>query len=391
MADLLERTCTLLLTSATRCRLYGTGHRLTREAIDQLAQGLEQLLGTDGELRLVVSGDEVLAQGRRLDATTGPAAALVRRLQEKGIGLIQLERGLDRSELETFCAQLADPRGTVRSQRHLKIGAVGMGAPSPGADSPAVPEALRVLRPEGRRDDPVPDEARQVQQLAGHLRASYEVRVRDFREVALSLLTHLTHQGNVFLNLAEVREHSLFTYLHTCNVATLGMGFGLSLGMDDRQAFEIGTAALLHDVGKTYVPVEILDKPGRLTDEEWRLIRRHPVDGARLLCRQPDVPRLAVVVAYEHHMHFTGGGGYPAAPFAPSPQAQLVAIADTFDALFGNRSYHAKYDILQALEILQADGGRVYNPELVDEFCRFVTAQLEHADEADVAPLQPAI
>jgi HD-GYP domain-containing protein (c-di-GMP phosphodiesterase class II) len=375
LVEPLEQVCTLLLTGATRSRLYGGGHRLTRQAVDQLAAGVERLLAA-GDLRLMVSGDELLAQERRLDATTGPAAALVRRLQEKGIGVLHFLPGVRRSELETFCAELADPRGMVHAQPHLRIGAVAVAA----AAAPAVPEALRVQRPEARRDDPVPDEARQVQRLTGLLRDSYEVRTRDFRDVALSLLTHLTHQGSVFLNLAEVREHSLFTYLHTCNVATLGMGFGLSLGMSGRQAFELGTAALLHDVGKTFVPVEVLDKPGKLDAAEWELIRRHPVDGARLLAKQADVPRLAVVVAYEHHMHYHGSGGYPTSAFGPSPQAQLVAIADTFDALFGKRNYHARYDVLQALEILQAESGRVYNPELVDEFSRFVVAQLELAD-----------
>jgi HD-GYP domain-containing protein (c-di-GMP phosphodiesterase class II) len=236
----------------------------------------------------------------------------------------------------------------------------------------------------------VPDEARQVQMLTHRVRDSYEVRARDFREVALSLLTHLTHQGNLFLNLAELREHNLFTYLHTCNVATLGMGFGLSLGMTGSQAFDLGTAALMHDLGKTFVPVEILDKPGPLNEAEWEIIRRHPVDGAKMLLGQPEVPHLAVVVAYEHHMHFYGSGGYPKAPFGPSQHSQLIAIADTFDAVFGNRSYRVKYDVLQALEILQSDRGWLYNPELVDEFCRFVTSQLDQAEASGMAEEPPA-
>lgn len=378
----LEQVCTLLLAAATRCRLYGSGHRLARQAFDQLAARCETLLASGAELRLLVSGEEVIAGDSRLDAAGGPTYSLVRRLQEKGIGMLHLRPGLTRAELEAFCSELADPRGSVRSQPHLQVGAATIRLVAP-ADT----ETLRICQAVGERQDPVPEEALQLRELAAHLSEHQEVRARDFREVALSLLTHLTQQGNVFLNLAEVREHSLFTYLHTCNVATLGMGFGLSLGMQGRQAFELGTAALLHDVGKTFVPAEILDKPGRLSEEEWALVRRHPVDGARVLCRQPEVAHLAVVVAYEHHMHYRGGGGYPQAPFPPSPQAQLVAIADTFDAIFGRRSYHARYDVLEALELLQADRGRVYNPDLVDEFSRFVTAQLEDVAEMGATPL----
>lgn len=385
MAGPLERLCTLLLTGSTRCRLYGVEHRLTREAVDQLFDMLTSLLAEEREIRLMVSGDEVLALDERLDASNGPAYALVRRLQEKGIGLLNLCRGMRRDEVEALCLALGDRAGRVTSAAHVQVG----GAEASGAPL-MLPESLRVCRPRGRRDDPVPDEARQVQGLTRLVQQSYDVRARDFREVALSLLAHLTHQGNVFLNLAELREHNLFTYLHTCNVATLVMGYSLSLGVSGAQAFELGTAALMHDLGKTLVPAGILDKPGELTEEEWVIVRRHPARGARLLLGQPDVPHLAVVVAFEHHMHFYGGGGYPKAPFGPSLHAQIVAIADTFDAVFGKRSYRDRYDVLQAIEILQSDRGWLYNPELADEFCRFITAQLDQSDAAGLAA-EPAV
>lgn len=374
----LSAICTLLLTGATRSRLYGAEHRLTRDAIGQLHAALDPVLAELGQLRLAVSGDELLAAEGRLDATSGPAAALVRRFGDKGVGLLEIQRGVQRAELDAFCLQLADGRATaMTSHPHLKLGAAQM---RPLAS--IVPEGLRVHEAAGWRDDPVSDEAMKVMHLTAHLREHQEVRIRDAREIVLGLLSNLSCQDNLFLNLAEVREHSLFTYLHTCNVATLGMSFGLSLGLQGEAAFDLGAAALLHDVGKTMVPKEILEKPAALEEHEWKLVRRHPENGARILLRQGDAPHLAVVVAYEHHMHFDGVGGYPKAPFRPSLQSQLVAIADTFDALFGKRSYNARYDVLQALEVLQTERGRIYNPELVDEFSRFITVQLDELDGA---------
>jgi HD-GYP domain-containing protein (c-di-GMP phosphodiesterase class II) len=378
----LSTICTLLLTGATRCRLYGSDHRLTRQAIEQLWGALAPVLAENGELRLAVSGDEVLSSDGRLDATSGPAATLVRRLGERGIGLLEIRRGLERRELDAFCLQLADSRAAaMTSQPHLKLGAAQLRPLA--AALPGLPEGLRVHDHGGARQDPVPEEALQVMRLNQHLRENQEVRIRDARDIVLGLLSNLSCQDNLFLNLAEVREHSLFTYLHTCNVATLGMSFGLALGLQGEDAFDLGSAALLHDLGKTMVPKEILEKPAKLDEEEWKLIRLHPENGARLLLRQPDASHLAVVVAYEHHMHYDGVGGYPKAPFGPALQSQLVAIADTFDALFGKRSYNARYDVLQALEVLQNERGRIYNPELVDEFSRFVTMQLDE--------LQPAL
>lgn len=362
----------LLLTSATRFRLYGAEHRLTKESLDGLMAAIEEQLAVERELRLQLSGEELLSEGARVDATGGSAGILVSRLAEKGIGLIELHRGLRRAELETFCAQLADPRpGIIASQAHLLVGAAEV------KGTKGVAEALRVQDLAGLRNDPVSEEAMQMLRLTAHLRDHHEIRVRDAREIVLGLLSHLANQENLFLSLAELREHSLFTYLHTCNVATLGMSFAMALGLPGDAVFELGAGALMHDLGKTFVPREILDKPGKLDEGEWQIVKQHPVVGARLLLAQPDTPHVAVVVAFEHHVHYAGGGGYPQVAFAPSSQAQIVSIIDTFDALFGRRSYHVPLDVMHALEVLQNERGRMYNPDLVDEFCRFVTVQLD--------------
>ena len=373
-ASPLVRVCTLLLASASRCRMYGQAHRLTQEALEQLHAELGALLAENRHVRLKVSGSEVLFEGDALDDTSGQAEALVRRLGAKGIGMLEISRGLTREELESFCSHLADPAaGSIQSQTHLLVGTADVPLDQLGMPQ----ELLRVRNLAGTRSDPVSEETREVARLSQHVREHYEVRARDFQEVALALLGQISQRMNLFSALAEVRDHNLFTYLHTCNVATLSMGFAAAVGLQGKAAADLGTAALLHDVGKNFVPSEILDKPGKLDPAEWEVIRRHPEDGARLLLKQPDVSRLSVVVAYEHHMHFDGVGGYPSSPYPPSLQSQLIAIADTFDALFGRRSYHVRYDVLQALEVLQSDAGRVYNPELVDEFSRFVIGQME--------------
>jgi HD-GYP domain-containing protein (c-di-GMP phosphodiesterase class II) len=390
--SLVPAVCTLLLTASSRFRLYGSAHRLTREALGELEGLLGQVLEEEGTFRLLVRGQEVIVQDLRIDASSGPAFGLARRLEAKGVGMLQIDFGVRGSELEAFCAQLADPAATtIFSGTSLRVGTAEPDVQGAGGGATAPLEILRVQHVEGRRRDAVQDEARQIQAATEYLRDHYEVRTRDFRDIALALLSHLTVQGSLFLNLAEVRDHNLFTYLHTCNVATLSMGLTLGLGIRGEEAFDIGVAALLHDVGKNFIPESVLDKPGPLSEEEWELVRLHPVIGARLLMQQKEVHHLAVVAAYEHHMHFDGIGGYPVAGRPPALQSQLIAVVDTFDALFGKRSYHARYEVLEALEILHTDSGRVYNPEIVDEFSRYVTHHLDAARrEGLLEPLQPA-
>ena len=112
------------------------------------------------------------------------------------------------------------------------------------------------------------------------------------------------------------------------------------------------------------------------------MVKTHPEHGARMQLQQPEVNHQAVVVAYEHHMHYNGLGGYPKSGRGPSKASQLVAITDTYDALFGNRSYHDRFDVVDALEILNCDSGTVYSPDLVDRFTRFVNVNLENFDWA---------
>jgi HD-GYP domain-containing protein (c-di-GMP phosphodiesterase class II) len=218
-----------------------------------------------------------------------------------------------------------------------------------------------------------------VQSLAVHFAENREVRFQDADEVVYHFLSRMAQEENLFMNLAEVRDHNLFTYLHTTNVAALAMGFAIRLGLRDRDVHELGVAALLHDLGKSLVPESILNKPGKLSAEEWEVVERHPVEGALVLVRQPEVPRLAVVVAYEHHLHAHGPGGYPRMDPVrrPSSHAQLVSIADTFDALFARRSYHRNHDILEALELLQDGAGTQFDPWMVDAFTRFLLVDLE--------------
>jgi len=83
------------------------------------------------------------------------------------------------------------------------------------------------------------------------------------------------------------------------------------------------------------------------------------------------------VVAFEHHMHYAGGGGYPQVPFAPSAQSQIVSIIDAFDAVVSRRSYRAQVGIQQGLARLREDRGRAFAPRLFDEFERFITKQVD--------------
>ena len=114
------------------------------------------------------------------------------------------------------------------------------------------------------------------------------------------------------LALTTLKNYDNYTFTHMVNVSILTMGQARGLGIDGPLLREFGLAALMHDIGKVRTPLEILNKPDKLTDDEFTIMKRHTVDGAEILRQTPDIPTLAPVVAFEHHLRSTA----PAIPTA---------------------------------------------------------------------------
>jgi HD-GYP domain-containing protein (c-di-GMP phosphodiesterase class II) len=156
-------------------------------------------------------------------------------------------------------------------------------------------------------------------------------------------------------------------------VCALLVAFCQSRGMDADLVREAGLGALLHDTGKALVPDAILNKPGRLTDEEFAIIRRHPEDGYNILRRSPEVSDIALDITLHHHER-RDGSGYPhrLAGDGISLLAQMAAIVDVYDAITADRCYHRGIAPAAALRKLYEWSKFHFNPQLVQEFMRCV-------------------
>jgi putative two-component system response regulator len=149
------------------------------------------------------------------------------------------------------------------------------------------------------------------------------------------------------------------------------MGLAESLGCRPREILDIGVAGLLHDIGKIRIPLEVLTKPGKLTDEERAIMNTHPVDGARVIMQSDEDLGMAATVAYEHHI-MLNGGGYP--PLHYSRQcamaSRLVHVCDVYDALSTTRPYREAWSSDRAMLYLEERAGTEFDPELVNAFIR---------------------
>jgi HD-GYP domain-containing protein (c-di-GMP phosphodiesterase class II) len=176
------------------------------------------------------------------------------------------------------------------------------------------------------------------------------------------------------LLLTTVKSYDEYTYHHMVNVCILSLALARAIGLSHDHALALGIGGLLHDVGKVKVPAEVLQHDGALDEEQWRLIQRHPVDGAGLvLITSRNAYHPAVATVLEHHAAYDGSG-YPtlSGRRSPSLPARIVAVADCFDAVTSKRSYRKPEERRQALSLLQAGAGRAFDPRVVRTFVRMV-------------------
>jgi putative nucleotidyltransferase with HDIG domain len=172
-----------------------------------------------------------------------------------------------------------------------------------------------------------------------------------------------------FIPLADLKAFDEYTYVHAINLAILTMAQAESMNFPKDVIHAFGIGALLHDVGKTQVPLHILNKQGQLTPEEFDQIKKHPVRGAFILLQYPEIPRIATIIAYEHHLKYDGTG-YPliTQKRIPHISSRIAAISDQFDALRSNRSYREALPPEKILEIMHESRGTGLDPLLLDHF-----------------------
>src|SRR4029079_1043116 len=150
------------------------------------------------------------------------------------------------------------------------------------------------------------------------------------------------------------KDYDNYTFTHMVNVSILTMGQARGLGIDGPLLREFGLAALMPDIGKVRTPKEILNKPEKLTDAEFEIMKRHVVDGAEILRMTPDVPALAPVVAVEHPP-LIAGSGYPGRVKRSSLNVgtMLCSIADVYDAMRSQRQYQQAFPTDRLVAVLR--------------------------------------
>jgi HD-GYP domain-containing protein (c-di-GMP phosphodiesterase class II) len=197
-------------------------------------------------------------------------------------------------------------------------------------------------------------------------------KIKESINAVNSLVDCILENREALSVLVSIRTHDMYTYTHSVNVAALAVGLGMEAGLSRSELEYLGIGTMLHDLGKNCIPLEILNKQGRLTDEEFRIMKSHVLESEKILRDHKDIPPESLVAALQHHEKISGKGyPYGISGSAVKTFGRISAIADTYDALTTQRSYKAAFTPFHALSILVKETGN-YDPELLTTFIKML-------------------
>ena len=316
--------------------LYAAQHPLVLGSVARLYAACNAFLAHASSVVVGFVGDDVVVNDTRLTKGSASLTGFVRGLRDREIEKITFHRGMTSTELHAFVTELADRRSktslterlTNHEVRHIVIGKLAI---EDTANDDVGMEAARRLYSTA---------VSSAESLWEQAKAGDKPDPRTARKIIDSLASIVSQDRTSLMALTALKKYDNYTFTHMVNVAALSMAHGRALNLDGTMLREFGFAALMHDIGKVNTPLEVLNKPGALTADEFKLMKQHVIDGAHILRRTPETPALAPIVAFEHHLK-QDLSGYPENVGHRNLNlcTMIVSIADVFDALRSNRPY----------------------------------------------------
>jgi putative nucleotidyltransferase with HDIG domain len=370
-----------LAASLRGARLYAPAHPRLVAHHAALVDAIKELHAWVPTILLGFVGGEIIVDELPLQRAREQFADLAQRLEALGINRITVHRGVTADEIGQFVHAVATAPVPERREQpdddtievasadfitlpHLTAGRIEAD-PDAGSwgSSASLASARRVYTSAVGAAKVVWESAR----LDG------QPELPAAREMVENLADAVSLNRPALVGLTAMQKFDNYTFTHMVNVSILTMGQARALGFDGRPLRDLGLAGLMHDIGKVRTPTEILTKPEKLTDQEFAIMKRHTSDGALILRRTADMPPVAPIIAFEHHLRLDGTG-YPDGVRRTTLNVgtMLCAIADVYDAMRSQRKYQQAFPSQRILEVMRRNDGRQFDQHLVRRFVQLV-------------------
>jgi len=354
---------------------YPAGHPMIGQKLKELEEVIAGLLREGSPIRIDVIRGDVFLDGEASTSEHQANQQLISQLSALGIDSVHVHEGVQRDELlavAEFLWQYSPSSDSVSSQlaarnvRHISLGRLlpldTRWRTHQWADAPT-----------GPLDPDYAESLTMAQKTWEDTAAGKPLDVVTVRDLVQLLIYKVARSNAALGQILAVKQYENLTYCHSVNVAMLSLLLGKQVGLDEATLAALVEAALLHDVGKTQIPIDIVRKPGALDKSERRMIEAHTTLGAEILIQTEGLQPLTPTVALEHHRGVKGNGYPDLGDAIPHPMSQIVSVADIYEAITGARTYQAPTPPERACLILARMAGEKLNTGLVKTFVNAIT------------------
>jgi HD-GYP domain-containing protein (c-di-GMP phosphodiesterase class II) len=393
-----------LIAAIAQRRLYPPQHPIAARSLQSLQIYLERILTQAEEWRLAVVGQRLVVGDHTIDEHPEILAPFVADLAARGAETILFRRGLGPEELGRFITlMILDPRAFAGTSFSDRMATEGIQAIEVGRlllEEPSEEERAEAARQQTGSDiaEVYSGAVDFIQTTILGFREGRKISLSEAEDFVQTMIRQIQEDRSPLLILSTLKSHHPYTFTHIINVCILTLAQVEALGADRRLLRHFGLASMLHDIGKSLVPAEVLSKPGSLTPEEFALVARHPQDGVHILRETSGVPDLALLVALEHHMRYNHQG-YPRLKHVRPlhPCSLMTNLADTYDAMRSRRAYQAEFAPEKVAALLTERSGKDFDPHLTRAFMQIMGAyppgtrvRIDSGEEGMVVRVNPS-
>jgi HD-GYP domain-containing protein (c-di-GMP phosphodiesterase class II) len=364
--------------------LYPAAHPHLLAAADKFRGKIEELLVERKEVAFFLVGGELFFEKISIPIDQA-LSLLLEQFTTRDVGGIVFIPGLTTEELVRFAGLMNKEPAYLTGKGGIHTVIEKEGIPHIVLHNVVLVEKKNMdLKGKKRASEVFKDAVETVQEMVQAIHFGQLSSARKVNSVVQTMVDNILDNRDALMGLTSLKMYDEYTFAHCVNTSILAASLGTFLSFDKPQIAILAIAGLMHDIGKASVPLEITNKPGKLTDEEWNQMKRHPVEGALLLVDNPGVSKLAMVAAFEHHQHGGGMGGaealqksrgYPQVTIQHErhPFSQIVALADAYEALTAARVYYSsRISPDQSIRILIKNRGVTSDPVLLKAFINMV-------------------
>lgn len=332
-------------------KLYPIENAQVQKSLDDLAAAARHLLDVERELEVRLQGEFIFVNSTRLRLDLDNYASFSHILsvfRQCGVGAVRIAEGVDRRQLAVFVSLLLSFAATEAApgkiydlgQKMIEGGITRITIEPPVETEENLEESERQKEAAKRTYTQGVAVTREV---VNSIRMGRTANVKRVKRAVQAIVDQVLNNESSLIGLTTIRDYDEYTFTHSVNVCIFSIALGRKLGLTKLQLYDLGMAALFHDVGKSRVPLEVLNKEGGLSEEEWRIMQAHPWLGVLTLFGlrgYGEIPYRGMIAAYEHHMK-CDLTGYPKSVRSRelSIFSKIIAVADGFDAATTRRAY----------------------------------------------------